>query len=215
MAIHGITFNPFQENMFIISDDDEKTCVIIDPGCYERSERDYLEAFIKSEGITPVRLLNTHCHLDHIFGNAFVARTWNLELECHELDLPTLALGPRSCEIYGFKDYDESLQPSKFLKEGQQISFGSTVLDIIFVPGHAPGHVAFINHAEKYIVNGDCLFQGSIGRTDLPGGDYNTLEKSIKEKLYSLPDDYIVYSGHGPETTIGHEKKFNAFVRAD
>jgi hydroxyacylglutathione hydrolase len=205
------TFNPFQENTFLIASGGE--CVIIDPGCFDRREKQELEDFVLENSLKPVRLLNTHCHIDHVLGNAFVSEKWNLKPEIHQDDLSILQAMPNYGHMFGVGGIEESPMPEKFLNEGDVIEFGNCKLDILFVPGHAPGHIVFINHKEKYIIGGDCLFNGSIGRTDLPGGNHETLLKSISEKLYSLPDDYTVFPGHGPETTIGHEKKFNPFVR--
>ncbi len=208
-----MTFNPFQENTYLVSDENGE-CVIIDPGCYETHEKEALKAYVESEGLSPIGLLNTHCHIDHVLGNAFVARTWGLGLEMHKDDLTTLKSVSNYCHLYGFDAYELSPEPKKFLEAGDVISFGNTELEVLFVPGHAPGHIAFVNHAEAYVINGDVLFNGSIGRTDLPGGDINVLEKSIREVMYALPDNYTVYCGHGPETTIGQEKRSNAFFRA-
>jgi len=214
MGLQHFTFGPFQENTFILYDDTSRGAAIIDPGCYTPQEEVQLTQFIEQNKLVPQHLLNTHCHLDHVFGNKFIADTYGLKVEACALDLPTLGMVQRSCDLYGIPGYKTSPEPEVFLEQGDYIMIGNLRLDIIFVPGHAPGHIAFINHAEQYVVNGDCLFQGSIGRTDLPGGDYATLETSIKEKLYTLPDTYVVHCGHGPATTIGHEKLHNGFVRA-
>jgi len=211
MNIHSFTFSPFKENTYVLSDE-SKACVIVDPGCYDTHERKQLKDFIEQEGLQPTLLLLTHCHIDHVFGAAFVAETWKLTPQCHPADLPTLKMARTSASLYGV-NYDECPTPEATLADGDSISFGNTKLDIVFVPGHAPGHVAFIHHESRSVINGDVLFHGSIGRVDLPGGDFETLEKSIREKLYVLPDDYTVYCGHGPETTIGQEKKHNAFVK--
>lgn len=212
MEITSITFNPFQQNMTVAWDDSGE-CVIVDPSNHNTSEDQALAAFIEEKNLKPVRLLNTHAHLDHILGNAYVANKWGLAVEMHEKDLPTFALAEASSHLYGIP-YTPSPEPSVFLEEGDQVKFGNTVLDVIFCPGHAPGHIAFISHPDKVVIGGDVLFQMSIGRTDLPGGDFPTLEKSIREKFYTLPDDYTVLPGHGPQTTIGFEKSNNQFVRA-
>ena len=213
MKLHYFTFNPFQENTFILFDE-SKECIIVDPGCYSLEEQNQLEDFIDKNELEPKKLVCTHFHLDHIFGNHFVSKKWGLPVEGHRLDLPTLQLGEKSAQMYGFGDYTPSPEIKVFIDEGDQIKFGNTALEILFVPGHAPGHIALVHHESKTVINGDVLFQGSIGRTDLPGGDYQTLENSIRNKMYKLPDDYSVYAGHGPSTTIGHEKRNNAFVKA-
>lgn len=203
-------FNPFQENTYLIASGSE--CVIIDPGCFEHYEKQELADFILENSLKPVRLLNTHCHIDHVLGNNFVCQKWNLKPELHKEDLSILQALPNYGHMFGVGGIEESPMPEKFLDEKDTIEFGNVKLDILFVPGHAPGHIVFVNHAEKYIIGGDCLFKESIGRTDLPGGDHQTLLNSIREKLFTLPDDYTVYPGHGPETTIGFEKKYNPFV---
>ncbi len=212
MEVLSLTFGPFQENTYILVDDNQEVA-IVDPGCSNSEERVYLKTTIEQRGLKPVLLLNTHCHIDHVFGNAFVAEEWSLDLHAHKLDLPTLEMAPLSCQLYGIPGYIESPKPKVFIDEGDVIEFGNTKLDVIFVPGHAPGHVAFINHDDRVVINGDVLFRGSIGRTDLPGGNHAELERSIREKMYTLPDDYVVCCGHGPNTTIGEEKSGNAFFR--
>jgi len=210
ITIQGFTFNLFEENTYILYDE-TKECVIIDPGCSNKSEQDDLLQFIKDEGLKPVRLLNTHCHIDHVFGNSYVAKKYNLGLEIHKEDLQTLHSLPHVSILYGL-NAEESVEPASFLNEGDKIVFGNSSLDILFTPGHSPGSICFVSHADKLIIGGDVLFYGSIGRTDLPGGDHETLLNSIRTKLFVLDDDYAVFSGHGQETTIGFEKKNNPFL---
>lgn len=210
LHLQSFVFNAFQENTYVLYDD-TKQCVIIDPGCYAAAEQQQLANFIESNELTPVKLLNTHCHIDHILGNNFVSKKFNIGLEIHEADLPTLLATTEYGHLYGFT-VDPSPQPTRFIQNNETITFGNTDLEVRFTPGHAPGHVVFIHHNERFIINGDVLFYNSIGRTDLPGGDHNTLIKSIHQELFTLPDDYIVYTGHGPSTTIGEEKKNNPFV---
>lgn len=208
MLVHKITYNPFQENTYIISDD-TNDCVIIDPGCYTKEEQAHLRNYIAENELNPVKLLNTHCHIDHVLGNYFVAKEWDLELGMHEADIPTLAGIPNYAELYGFGDYQLSPDPAYFINEGDKVSFGNSELDVLFGPGHAPGHIAFYSEADNFVINGDILFQGSFGRVDLPGGDFQTLKTTILEKMFALPEEMIVYCGHGPETTIGVEKISN------
>lgn len=209
MQIQKFTFNPFQENTYIVYDE-SKEALIIDPGCYDSRDEKELVDFIESNGLKPVRLLNTHAHIDHVFGNQFIANKYDLELELHELDFPILEAAVLAAQTYGF-NYKESPKAGKKLVEGEYIEFGSTKLKIIHVPGHAPGHVVFYNEAEKIIIGGDVLFRGSIGRTDLPGGNHQQLLDQIRQKLFVLPTDVTVYPGHGPETTIGYELSHNPF----
>lgn len=211
MNVTCLTFNPFQENTYLLHDD-TKECIVIDPGCYEKQEQAALKEFIQQHDLKVVKLLNTHCHIDHVLGNTFVANTYGVGLEIHETDLQTLRAVPAYAPSYGFSMYSETL-PVSYLNEGDTVTFGNTSLQVLFTPGHAPGHVVFYNEQEKVCIGGDVLFRQSIGRTDLPGGDFDTLIESIRTKLFTLPDDVTVYPGHGPETTIGFEKKHNPFLR--
>ena len=206
------TFNPFQENTYILFDE-TKACVIIDPGCYEQSEKNQLLQFIEENDLNPVKLVNTHCHIDHVLGNNFVAKTFNLELGIHKADIPTLAAISTYSQAYGFNDYELSPDAAYFIDEGDVIKFGNSELDVFFCPGHAPGHVVFYNKAQGFVINGDVLFQGSFGRVDLPGGDINILKDSIVNKMFNLPNETVVYTGHGGETTIGYEKTTNPILR--
>jgi glyoxylase-like metal-dependent hydrolase (beta-lactamase superfamily II) len=211
MTVTSFTFNAFSENTYLLHDE-TRECVVIDPGCYDKEEQTILTDFIATHNLKVVKLLNTHCHIDHVFGNQFVADTYQVPFLIHQADLPTLQAVPVYAPSYGFPQY-QAAQPTGFLKEGESVLFGNTTLQILFTPGHAPGHVVFYNEADKTCIGGDVLFQRSIGRTDLPGGDFNTLIQSIRTQLFTLPDDVRVYSGHGPSTTIGEEKKFNPFLR--
>ena len=187
-------------------------CCIIDPGCYFASEEKALTDFIEQANLKPVLLLNTHCHLDHIFGNRFVHKKYGLSLHLHSLEKPVLEYGPTSGQAWGlpFDNYDAELV---FIDEGQTVRIGDEELEILFTPGHSPGSISFYSKAHKFVIAGDVLFQGSVGRTDLPGGNFTILEESIKTKLYTLPEDVIVHPGHGDSTTIGDEMKSNPFVK--
>ncbi len=206
------TFNPFQENTYILYDD-TKECIIVDPGCFTPAEKRELTTFIESAGLRPVKLINTHCHIDHILGNKFVADTYNLSLEIHSGELPVLERGPMVSQMYGIPYTEHSPMPGAFIEEGDIVKFGKTELEAILTPGHSPASLSFFCKESNFIIAGDALFYGSIGRTDLPGGDFNTLITSIKTKLFALPDDAKVFSGHGPSTTIGFEKKNNPFLQ--
>lgn len=210
IQIQKFTFNPFQENTFVLYDE-TKEAVIIDPGCNSSAEHKVLTDFIEQNDLKVVKLLNTHCHIDHVFGNQFVKDKYNVQLHMHKLDEPTLIAAKTAADIYQIKPFIEST-PDVFVGEEDTIEFGNSSLEILFVPGHAPGHIAFLHRAQKFVINGDVLFQGSIGRTDFPGCSHEDLINSIKTKMYTLDDDVTVYTGHGPETTIGHEKQFNPFV---
>ncbi|MTI19623.1 MBL fold metallo-hydrolase [Fulvivirga sp. RKSG066] len=209
IQVKSFVFNPFMENTYVLYDD-TKECVIVDPGCYEDYERQELTDFIKNNELKVVYLLNTHCHIDHILGNQFVKNTYGVELLAHKDDEATLKAVKAYAPSYGFNNYQES-EIDKYIDESEKIKFGNSSLDILFVPGHAPGHIAFVDKETKTIIGGDVLFQGSIGRTDLPGGNFDTLISSIHNKFFAYTDDFTVYSGHGPKTTIGVEKKSNPF----
>ena len=212
IQIHTFTFNPFQENTYVLSDDTGEA-VIIDPGCYSATEQARLSAHFSSTGTKPVKLLLTHAHIDHVFGNAYVHRTWKLLPHLHRSDLQVLKSLVQVGQMYGVPA-EESPEPGTWLEEGDTVTFGNSRLEVLFTPGHSPGSVVFVNRDQKFIIGGDVLFQESIGRTDLPGGSFEVLEESIRKKLYTLPDDFTVYPGHGPSTTIGHEKAHNPFVTA-
>lgn len=209
MDVQYFTFNGFEENTYILYDE-TKECVIIDPGCIEPEEKEALIDFIAENELTVKYLLNTHCHVDHVLGNAFVKEKYKVPFIIHKADLPVLKAVKVYAPNYGFFQYQEA-EPDSFLNEGDVVSFGNQQLKVLFVPGHAPGHVAFYNEKEKVLVSGDVLFYNSIGRTDMPGGNFDTLIESIHQKLFTLPDDVTVYPGHGQETSIGFEKKTNPF----
>ncbi|HIA12864.1 MAG TPA: MBL fold metallo-hydrolase [Flavobacteriales bacterium] len=211
IEIKCFQFNPFQENTYVLYDE-SKECVIIDAGCYEEHERQELIEFIDEESLLPRRLINTHCHIDHVFGLAFLAEKYKLGLEIHEKDLGVLEATSTVAQMYGLPNVDTPPAPSLYFHEGDVIEFGNSSLDILFTPGHAPGHVVFVNKEQKFIIGGDVLFYLSIGRTDLPGGDHALLIDSIVSKLLPLGDDFIVHSGHGQSTNIGFEKSNNPFL---
>jgi len=205
------TFNPFQENTYILYDD-SKECVIIDPGCYDDDEKSELTNFIEQNNLKPVRLINTHCHIDHVFGNHFIIEKYQLPLEIHRGELPVLNVVPQVALMYGILFNDPIPKVEKFIEEGDKIEFGNSKLESLFTPGHSPASLSFYCKAADFVIAGDVLFNGSIGRTDLPGGDFDTLISSIKDKLFPLGDNVEVHPGHGPKTTIGFEKRTNPFL---
>lgn len=210
-SVAVFTFNPFQENTYILYDE-TKECIIIDPGCYQDAEKKKLKTFVEEGGLKPVRLINTHCHIDHVFGNHFVHTTWDIGLEIHKGELQVLEVLPVVSQFYGITEVDPSPQPASFLNEDVLIKFGNTTLQPLFTPGHSPASLSFYCEESGFVISGDVLFRESIGRTDLPGGDFDTLLRSIRKKLLVLDDAVVVYPGHGPATTIGHEKRFNPFL---
>ena len=210
LKIKSFVFSPIQENTYLLFNE-FNDCVIIDPGCYFSEEKDELKAFITQSNLKPMMLLNTHCHLDHVFGNKFIAETYGLILQLHEKEKKLLDYAPTSGLMYNMP-FDNYVGKYIFLKEGDMVKLGEDELAVIEAPGHSPGHICFYCAKQNFIISGDVLFNRSIGRTDLPGGNHQTLLKNIREKLFVLPDETVVYSGHGPETTIGEEKKYNPFV---
>ncbi|MGI8584399.1 MAG: MBL fold metallo-hydrolase [Chitinophagaceae bacterium] len=210
LKIKVFIFSPIQENTYLLYNE-KNECIIIDPGCYFQHEQAELTAFIDKNQLTPKMLLNTHCHLDHVFGNKLFSETYNLTLHLHPKEEAVLQMAPASGLMFDMP-FDNYQGKFIFLNEGEKVVLGEDELEIIHAPGHSPGSICFYCRAQKFIIGGDVLFNGSIGRTDLPMGSYNTLINSIKQKLFLLPDDVIVYSGHGTETTIGNEKKSNPFV---
>ncbi len=209
MQIQTFVFNPFQENTLVVYDE-TKEAVVIDPGCYEPAESAQLDDFITAHHLNIKYLLNTHCHIDHVLGNDHVKQKYKVRLMIHPIEETVLRTVKIYAPNYGFAQYQEA-EPDGFLNEGDKVKFGNTTLDILFLPGHSPGHIAFYNRQQDVIISGDVLFAGSIGRTDLPGGDFDTLISSIHQKLFTLPDKVVVYPGHGPTTTLGKEKISNPF----
>ena len=211
MKIKIFPFNQFLENTIVLSDSTNE-CIIIDPGCYNNEEKQILENYIITNNLKPVKLINTHCHIDHILGNNFVSSNWDIDLEINKNDLNLLNESNQIAKIYGFVDYENSPNPKRFLNEGDMVNFGNSELKVIFTPGHAPGHISLYSDKDNFIISGDVIFKNSIGRTDLPGGDFNTLIKTINNKILSLADNVIIYCGHGPITTVGDERKNNPFL---
>ena len=210
LKIQQFTFNPVQENTYVIFND-KGACAIIDPGCYFDNEYKELTDFIDKNELLPKCLLNTHCHLDHVFGNRRIAEKYNLTLQMHPKEKKLFDYAPTSGEMWGlpFKNYEGEII---YINEGDKIEIGEDELDIILTPGHSPGSISFYYREGGFLVSGDVLFRAGIGRTDLPGGNFDTLISSIRSKLFTLPDNVIVYSGHGPATTIGEEKTSNPFL---
>ncbi|MFT3936853.1 MAG: MBL fold metallo-hydrolase [Chitinophagaceae bacterium] len=210
-TITSFEFSPIAENTYILSNE-SGDCIIIDPGCYFGNERRDLQEHILENGLQPKYLLNTHCHLDHVFGNKFVNQTWQLEPYIHPNEQVILENAAAAGLQWGmpFDNYKGSLH---FLREGEEIRLGEDALKVLFAPGHSPGHVCFYCEQQHFVIGGDVLFKMSVGRTDLPGGDTATLLQSIQTVLFTLPDNTKVYPGHGEPTTIGFEKLHNPYLR--
>lgn len=211
IKVEKFVFSPFSENTYLIWDDELGDAIVIDPGCFDKLERDILADFILSHNLKIIYLINTHCHIDHIFGCKFIKEMYNPVYLIPEADLPLLQNAVMQAEMFGVKIEKPPL-PDNYISENTQIILNKSEIKFLFTPGHTPGEFCLYLEKEKILIAGDVLFKESIGRTDLWGGDYDTLVKSIRTKLLVLPDDVVVYSGHGEETTIGHEKKNNPFL---
>ncbi|MEY2595233.1 MAG: hypothetical protein RI965_505 [Bacteroidota bacterium] len=203
-------FNPLQENTYLIFNE-EQNCIIVDPGCYTDQERQQLLQFIASKALRPVLLVNTHCHLDHVFGNKFIHEQFGLELHIHEGEQKVLDMAPTSGLMWNLP-FDNYQGKMHFIDESLLLQLGNDRLEILFTPGHSPASISLYSNKDDLLIAGDVLFRESVGRTDLPGGNPDILSHSIRTKLYTLPDETIVYPGHGIPTTIGHEKHHNPFI---
>jgi hydroxyacylglutathione hydrolase len=209
-TVRTFTNNPYQENTYILYDKSGE-CAIIDPGMETAAEQNVIVNFIRDNKLRPVLLLYTHCHIDHVLGNKFIFDQYGLKPKFHEGELPVLEAVVAYAPAMGFR-YEVSPLPDEYLPETGTIKFGNTELTLIFAPGHSPAHLCFYDKDDNILIGGDVLFRNSIGRTDLPGGNFTQLINNIEQKLFTLPDDCTVYPGHGPETTIGFEKQTNPFL---
>ena len=209
MEIFRLVFSPIEVNTYILADASGK-CAVIDCGCYGRNEFERLSLFLQKKNLTPVLLLNTHCHLDHVFGNGMFLEKYKLGTLCHKLEEENLIDSPDHAMLFGLT-LATPPEPSGFLNDGDIVTFGSENLMVLDVPGHTAGSIAFYCSNAGAVFTGDALFSGSIGRTDLPGGSYETLIHSIKSKLFVLPSSTIVYPGHGEASTIERELKTNPY----
>lgn len=210
--VECFVFNMFYENTFVVYNQ-ENECIIFDPGCYDQRERKRLSDFVKGKGLSVKHLLNTHCHIDHVFGNRFCSEQFDVVLSIPEGETDMLAAFPQVAQMYGIDAIQQSPDPAILLKEGDVITLGENRFHVISAPGHSPAGICLYNEEESYLIAGDVLFEGSIGRTDLPGGNHALLLQNIEQKLLCLPDDVTVYCGHGPTTTIGKERKTNPFLQ--
>lgn len=208
--VHYFAFGPFQENTYVLWDE-TKDCIILDPGNNNATENKKLSDFISQNNLNLKRLILTHAHIDHINGNKYVFDTYGLLPEVHKDDVYFIEKHTASANMYGLS-VEQSPMPGAYIKEGDVISFGNSTLQTLHTPGHSPGSISYYNLENKFIIGGDVLFYGSIGRSDLPMGNHDTLIKSIKEKLIPLGDDMKVYSGHGMPTSIGFERMNNPFL---
>jgi hydroxyacylglutathione hydrolase len=210
LRVETFTFNAFQENTYLIINE-QKQCWIVDPGMYDTQETNELLRVIEENQLTPQAIINTHTHLDHIFGVQQLIDKFGLPFLIHEKDLPVLKGAAGSAMLFGF-DFKTIPTPTNYIREDEPLQLGDDQLEVLFTPGHSPGSVSFYFQPGKWLLGGDVLFNGSIGRTDLPGGNFDVLIQSITQQLFVLPDETVVLSGHGPATTIGREKMYNPFV---
>jgi len=211
LTVQSFTFSPVSENTYVVYNE-KGNAIIIDPGCYFSEEQRTLQTFIETKKLTPVQLINTHCHLDHVFGNKWVYKTYGLELHLHPQEKQVLDFAPQSAQRWGLS-IDNYTGPLHFIDEDTVISLDDDQFSVLLTPGHSPGSLSFYCEKQGFIISGDVLFKESIGRTDLPGGDFDTLITSIQTKLFTLPPTTLVYNGHGSTTTIGHEIKNNPYLR--
>lgn len=211
LKIASYTFNPFQENTYVLSNE-KGNAIIIDPGMYFTAERERFEQDILRRGLRIDKIVNTHCHIDHIFSVQWVAQKYQAALHIPIGEQTVLDKGKEMAAQFGL-DYDPYTGIVHHFEEGDIITLGEDVIKVIAAPGHSPGGVCLYAENEQWLIAGDVLFKESIGRTDLPGGNHQQLIDNIREKIFVLPDDVIVYPGHGTTTTIGHEKINNPFVQ--
>jgi glyoxylase-like metal-dependent hydrolase (beta-lactamase superfamily II) len=210
LHLHRFTFNPFQENTYVVRHSDG-TCIIVDPGCHTASEQQHLNKFLQDNQLKPLAIVNTHAHIDHILGLDYLRSFHKIPFYLHPLELEVLEWAPQSGKMWGF-DITEQEAPEHLLSSTGTLCVGNIQLEIRFCPGHSPGSVCFINPEDAWLIGGDVLFREGIGRTDLPGGNHHQLLQSIKAQLFTLPEHFNVFPGHGPETSIGHERLFNPFL---
>ncbi|MFP4448448.1 MAG: MBL fold metallo-hydrolase [Bacteroidales bacterium] len=210
ITIKTFVFNPFQENTYVISDDTGK-CIVLDPGCYFENEQNDIRNYIKQNNLTPENIVYTHGHIDHVIGTNFLKNAFSLKAIMHKEDIEILRSSSEFAESIGL-DMDQPSDPESYITENERITIGNTHFNVYHAPGHSPGSIILHNAEEKILFSGDVLFRKGIGRSDLPGGDYDTLINSIKEKILNLDEDTTVYPGHGETTTIFGEKNQNPFL---
>ena len=211
MTLHHLVFNPYEVNTWIIAAADGQ-CAIVDPACCSPAEQAALKKYLDDAGLRPAWLINTHGHFDHVIGNAFVCREWQVKTAAHRDDLFLMENAYRQGEIFGYA-VEQPPAPTVFLNEGGVITFDDVSLHVRHIPGHSPGSIVLYSPDQKWVIVGDVMFRGSIGRTDLPGSNFDLLIAGIEEKLMTLPPETVVHPGHGPDTAIGRERKYNPFLK--
>jgi glyoxylase-like metal-dependent hydrolase (beta-lactamase superfamily II) len=211
LQLHTAVFNAFSENTYIIYNE-HSSCWIVDPGMYGPAETKAFRDFIEGRRLKPQGIINTHAHIDHVFGVRAMMDAYGIPFALHPLEAPVLAGAKGSAMLFGFT-FGDAPQPTQWIREGEPLRLGDDTLDVRLAPGHSPGSVIFHYAEGECAISGVVLFAGSIGRTDLPGGDHATLLDSIRTQVYTLPEGTVIYPGHGPETTVGEEKRSNPFIR--
>ena len=211
ITIQDFCFSAFQENTYVLYNE-FKEAIIIDPGCYTRIEEKMLTDFIRKENLKPSLLLNTHCHLDHVFGNNYVSETYGLTAHIHPNEQIVLDRLPEAAAKWGVPT-DAYKGPIQYVQEGEIIQFGTDSFKVLLTPGHSPGSVCFYHAQQDFMIGGDLIFKDGVGRTDLPGAKPLDLIKSIRTQIFPLPDSLTIYSGHGPATTWGREKEHNPYIQ--
>lgn len=213
MKLVKFGFSLFGINTYVVVDEATKKCAVVDPGMIEPEEENALVNYIERNGLTVTHVINTHLHVDHAVGDKFVGDKFKVPVLGHKSDETLGARMQQQAMMFGMREKLDAVSLTSYLEDGDKVKVGEGELDVLHVPGHSPGSIALYDPEGKYVIVGDALFDGSIGRTDLPGGDFGTLINSIRSKLLTLPDDTTVYPGHGPATTIGREKKYNPYLR--
>ncbi|MDD4602591.1 MAG: MBL fold metallo-hydrolase [Bacteroidales bacterium] len=211
IRIEKMIFNTFQVNTYLLWDETAE-CIVIDPACYEEHEKKALENFLLKNKLTLVRNLNTHCHIDHVLGNDFIAQTYQIYPEYHKNAVPFFYTLKELASSFGYT-VEQIPKPARFIEDNEIVRWGNSSLKVFFTPGHAEGSVCFYQEQQGFVITGDVLFKDTVGRTDMPTGDFDQLMNSIKTRLFTLPEQTIVYPGHGPETSIGYEMNNNPFIR--
>ncbi len=212
MKVAIFQFSLFGINTYVVYDPQTLCCAVIDPGMIDESEEKAISDFIEKHNLKVTNIINTHLHIDHIAGNKYLQLKYNAPVLAHPLDEPLGSRVQQQAMMFGMRESIPNVEISEYLKDGDEIKIGDGVLKVIAVPGHSQGSVALYDAEDKFVIVGDALFQGSIGRTDLPGGNYRQLIESISKNLLTLPDDTTVFPGHGPSTTIGAEKRSNPYL---
>lgn len=211
IRIEKFIFNTFQVNTYLLWDE-TGACMVVDAACYDEDEQQQLAGFITANNLTLVRNINTHCHIDHVLGNGFIEKNYGIRPEFHRDGMPFFHTAGEIALSFGYR-VEQIPEPKGFIADKEVISWGKSALTALHSPGHAAGSLCFYNADQGFVITGDVLFKDTIGRTDLPSGDFDLLMNSIRTRLFTLPDETVVYPGHGPETTIGYEKINNPFIR--